>query len=343
MPYTYRIRLDGRGDFTSVNAALDVIRVNDDRSPEHSQSPVILKLYNGIYKERITINRPRLTLVGQSQEHTVLTGDLYANMPMPDGSRRGTFRSYSLMIDTHDVTLCNLTIENSSGCGPDAGQAIAAYADGDRLSFGHCRFLGGQDTLFTAPLPPTELEPNGFIGPKQFAPRTTGRHYYENCYIEGDIDFIFGGAAAYFTGCEFFSKDISQDINSYVTAASTPRHQPYGYVMTNCRFTGSCPPHTAYLGRPWREYAKTVLLHCEIGSHIRPEGWHDWNKAAARDTVFYAEYGSFGASADMTKRPGWVKQLTPAEAASYTRKLVLSGHDYWVPGSFEELMSVVFE
>lgn len=124
-----------------------------------------------------------------------------------------------------NFTASNLTFENSAGPGTKVGQALALYVDGDRIAFHDCRFLGNQDTLFTAPLPPKEIEPNGFVGPKQFAPRINGRHFYQRCYIEGDIDFIFGGATAYFEDCEFFSKYTGQPISSYVTAASTPEGQ----------------------------------------------------------------------------------------------------------------------
>lgn len=315
---------DGSGDFSTLS---DALRALDATAPQ----PATLFLHDGIYQEPITVNRPHLTLIGQSQEHTILTGGLYARMPSDDIGKLGTFRSYSCRIAAHDVTVRNLTFENTAGKGPDVGQALALYADGDRLIFDNCRFLGNQDTLFTAPLPPKELEPNGFIGPGQHAPRVNGRHYYKNCYLEGDIDFVFGGATAYFEHCEFFSKDIGREINSYVTAASTPEGQTYGYVMKDCCFTGNCPPHSAYLGRPWREYARTVLLNCHIGAHICEEGWHDWNKPHAHDTVFYAEYGSTGPSSDMTKRPGWVNILTPAEAQHYDRRLVLGGTDHWNP------------
>lgn len=324
-----QIAQDGSGDFTTITAALQAL--DEEANGSLHPQPVTLFIRNGVYKEQLTIRRPYLTLIGESAEHTILTYDLYARMPEPVMGKLGTFRSYSCFIDTHDFTVRNLTFENSSGMGPDVGQALALYADGDRLVFDGCRFLGGQDTLFTAPLPPKEVEPGGFVGPKQFAPRLTGRHYYRNCYLEGDIDFVFGGATAYFEGCEFHSKDIGRPVNGYVTAASTPKGQTYGYVLDHCRFTGSCPDHTVYLGRPWREYAKTVLLHCEIGAHIREEGWHDWNKPYAHDTVYYAEYESFGPSSDIQKRPGWVKSLTPAEASYFARPLVLGGSDRWDP------------
>lgn len=320
------IAQDGSGDFTSVTAALQSI-------PPANQEPVTLFIHNGIYKELITVSSPYVTLIGESREFTILTYDRYARMMMEDGMKRGTFRSYSCLIDTHDFTARNLTFENSSGRGIDVGQALALYVDGDRISFEDCRFLGGQDTLFTAPLPPKEMEPNGFIGPKQFAPRANGRHYYKNCYIEGDIDFIFGGATAYFEDCELFSKYVGRPVNSYVTAASTPEGQPYGYVMKNCRFTSQCPPRSAYLGRPWREYAKTVLINCFMDEHICEEGWDDWGKELAHETAFYAEYGSHGPGGDMSRRPDWIKILTEDELEHYTKSAVLSGTDSWLPQS----------
>lgn len=326
----------GPADFQTITDALEALKQYDAACTRASgtfqnNTPALLRIGNGVYRERLTITRPYLTMEGESAEDTVLSFDLYARMPSEDIGKLGTFRSYSVLIDTHDFTARNLTFQNSAGKGPDVGQALALYGDGDRLMFEQCRFLGGQDTLFTAPLPPKEIEPNGFIGPKQHAPRITGRHYYKNCYIEGDIDFIFGGATAYFENCELFSKNIEREVNSFVTAASTPEGQAYGYVMEHCRFTGNCPPHSAYLGRPWREFAQVVLLHCQIGEHICEEGWHDWNKPHAHDTVLFAEYGSTGPSSDMQKRPGWVRKLTPAEATFYRKNQVLAGTDNWNP------------
>lgn len=318
------IAQDGSGDFTSIQEALDSL-------PSDNPSETILFIHKGIYKERLTITVPYVTFLGESRDDTILTYDRYAQMPSDDIGKLGTFRSYSCLIDTHDFTARHITFENTAGPGTKVGQALALYADGDRLHFFDCRFLGGQDTLFTAPLPPKEIEPNGFIGPKQSAPRRTGRHYYQNCYIEGDIDFIFGGAAAFFDHCELFSKYTGQSVNSYVTAASTPEGQKYGYVFDHCRFTSDCPPHSCYLGRPWREYAKTVLTHCWIGEHICPEGWHDWGKTTAHKTAYYAEYQNAGPGADINARPAWIHKITPEESLSFQKSQVLAGNDNWNP------------
>lgn len=219
--------------YPTISAALDAI-------PMDLNEPACIYLAPGIYHEKITINKPYLTILGtgKSNKDVVLTYDDYALAPMADIGKLGTFRSYSVFIDTHDVTLQNLTIENASGDSLTHGQAIALYADGDRLVIDSCRLIGHQDTLFTGPLPPKEIEPDGFIGPKQFAPRINGRQYYKNCYICGDIDFIFGSATAYFENCviESLCRTTNvNDIQGYITAASTPESQEYGYVFSNCK------------------------------------------------------------------------------------------------------------
>lgn len=317
------ISKDGKGDFSSISEALLSL-------PKANSREAVFYIHNGIYNEQVTVSVPNVTFIGESADKTIIRMNLYAREILSDGMKRGTFRTYSCLIDTHDFTAKNLTFENSSGKGTDAGQALALYADGDRIQFDSCRFLGGQDTLFTGPLPPKEIEPNGFVGPKQYSPRINGRHYYKNCYIEGDIDFIFGSATAYFEKCEFFSKYTGQEISSYVTAASTPEGQSYGYVMKECCFTGNCPQNSAYLGRPWRDYAKTVLIDCYMDKHICPEGWHDWGKASARSLTFYAEYKSTGPGAHPDKRPDWIHHLSDSDLPYYTKEAVLSGDDDWL-------------
>ena len=281
---------------------------------QYDGQPVTIQLTNGIYKEKITVTQPYITFQGEDSHKTVLTYDDYAYFIMEDGEKRGTFRCWSLFVDTHHFTAKNMTIENSAGLGKDVGLGVAVYADGDQLLFEDCRLLGAQDTLFTAPLPAVAYEKNGFRGPKEFAPRINGNQYYKNCYICGEVDFIFGSATAFFENCEIFNIEAGRMPEGFATAGSTPEGQEFGYVFHNCKFTGNCPEHSCYLGRPWRDFAKCVIMNCEIGPHIYPEGWDDWGKTHAHDTVFYAEYGNFGPSSDMSKRPEWVKSLTKEEA-----------------------------
>lgn len=306
-------------------------------APVEELPPVIIHIGPGIYREKLVVTRPHVTFLGTGRDQTILVYGQGAFDQMPDGDKRGTFRTASVRIDTHDFTAKHLTIQNDAGFGHTAGQAIALYVDGDRIFFDDCALLGSQDTLFTAPLPLTENQPGGFKGPGEHKPRIMGRHLYKNCYIRGDVDFIFGSAIAYFDKCTIFSQDprdqksveSSDDdaICGYITAASTPKDMPYGYVFQDCKLISNCPPHSVYLGRPWREWAKTVFLHCDLGEHIHLLGWNDWEKPHGH--FYYGEYDSFGPGASPETRADFSHQLTKEEAAEYKIEKVLMG---WVPG-----------
>ena len=287
------------------------------------ETAVEICLAAGTYKEKLDLIRDNVTLIGEDPLNTVITFDDYALFLMPDELKRGTFRSYTIFLHGDNITVKNITFANTAGYGPKIGQAVAVYADGARMTFENCRFLGRQDTLFTAPLPPTVIEWGGFRGPRENAPRDNGTHYYKNCYIEGDVDFIFGGATAYFEDCEIRSLSRGNDPEGFVTAASTPEGRTYGYVFKHCRFTSDCAPETVYLGRPWRNFAKTVIMNSELGAHIKKEGWHDWNKEDARTQTFYAEYHNYGPGASPETRVSWSHQLTEEEAKEYTKEKVL--------------------
>lgn len=289
---------------------------------EHSDKRILIEIEAGIYQEKLVIRQDNITLSGESEKDTVITYGHFAKEIIKGDEKRGTFRTATVFIDGNDFTARNITFENSAGPGTKVGQALALYVDGDRMIFENCRFLGGQDTLFAAPLPPVPYEKNGFRGPKEFAPRVHGRHLYTNCFICGDVDFIFGGATAYFEGCEIFSNYVNQEINGYVTAAST-LEEANGFVFQHCNFTSNCPPESVYLGRPWRNHAKVAILNSRIGEHITEEGWHDWGKNDARNTVCFAEYNNTGKGADTKKRPQWIKILTEEEALNYTKDKVL--------------------
>ena len=222
-------------------------------------------------------------------EDQTYTGDLYARKMHEDGRPYHTFRTATVLVDGNNITFRRCTFENTAGPGKEVGQALALYIDGDNIRLEDCIRKGHQDTLFMAPLPPKEIEKDGFLGPKQFTPRTPRTVYLKNCLIEGGVDFIFGGATAYFDNCEFRSVEPG-----YVFAPSTPEEVETGFVARNCRFTRSneqdVPDASCYIGRPWREYAKIRLENCELGPHIHPDGWHDWGKTAARQTIRFEGY-----------------------------------------------------
>lgn len=329
----FEVSIERAGAYRSISEALAAV---DQLYPD-AERPVMIHVDPGEYRERVEIHRPHVTLVGETADSVRIVGGLGAKMPSSDGSgvdgTLGTFRTYTVLVDADDVRLENLTIVNDAGDGREVGQAIALYADGDRLVVDACCITGRQDTLFLGPLPPREVKPGGFIGPKQFAPRRVGRQYFRRCRIEGDVDFIFGGARAYFEGCEIRSLNRDMDVNGYVTAASTPEGEPYGFVFHGCSFTASqdVAPDSVYLGRPWREWAQTVLIDCWLGQHIKREGWWDWNKPAAHERARYAGAILHGPSGDTAGWVPWARELDAAAVVRYAREQVLAGADGWDP------------
>ena len=286
------VALDGSGNYTSLNEAIGAAPMRTDAT----QPRWVIRVKPGIYHERVYVQRERghMRIVGDDREKTVIEFNVHANLPGPDGKPLGTFRTPTVQIDGDGMVWENLTLANTAG---PVGQALALRADGDRLEFRRVRFLGWQDTVLL----------------------NRGRHYFEDCYIEGHVDFIFGAATAWFERCHIHALR-----DGYLTAASTPQGTAHGYVFSHCRITGADGAKT-YLGRPWRNYAQTVFLHTEMSANVRPEGWHNWNKPEAEKTTFYAEFDSTGPGASPATRVPWAHALTPAQAAAYTPAAVLGG------------------
>ena len=301
--YDIVVSPDGHGDFATVQQAIDAV---PDYSHEHITTIYIRK---GVYKENVHIphSKFRMHISGEDACGTIITFDKAAKHNWPlTGYPIGTSGSATIYIHSSYVTFENLTFENTAGEGKEIGQAVAVFTDGDFLFFKNCRFIGNQDTLYTY----GRYGKDGGIK----------RNYFLDCYIEGTTDFIFGPSIAYFENCTIHSKK-----NSYVTAASTLKGQKYGYVFKNCRLTAAEGITKCYLGRPWGAYAKTVFIDCELGSHILPEGWHDWEKPGKPDTKknsYYAEWGSYGPGA-AGPRVKWARKLTARKAAEYTFENVM--------------------
>ena len=289
-PDTLVVARDGTGEFRNVDDAIEVCRAFMDYHK-------VIYVKKGVYKEKLIIPSwlTNIEICGEDRDNTVITWDDHANIKTqerPNGM--GTFRTYTLKIEGSHITLKNITVENNSA---RLGQAVALHTEGDCLTFVNCRFLGHQDTVYT-----------GVAGSRQL---------FNNCYIEGTTDFIFGPGTAWFENCEIRSK-----ADSYITAASTPADQPYGYVFHNCRLTADPNVTKVYLGRPWRDYGYTLFMECELGSHIRPEGWHHW-QMEREQTARYLEYNNSGAGAETKARVTWSRQLTKKEAQKITIQEVI--------------------
>lgn len=297
---------DGSGDFKTIQEAINKVR-------DHAEMRVIITIKPGTYNEKVVIPsfKRNITLKGLDKEKTIIAYDDYSGkqfrgIDVTGNTKFSTYTSYTLLVQGNDCSVENLTIENTAG---KVGQAVALHTEGDRVAVKNCLILGNQDTLYLA--------------------KGGTRNYFENCYINGTTDFIFGAATAYFYNCT-----IESLTNSYVTAASTYQNERYGFVFVDCKLTAKdATVNKVFLGRPWRPYAQTVFINTEMGSHILPEGWNPWkgdkNFPDKEKTVFYAEYGSKGVGgAAISKRISWSHQLKKVDLKKYELGKVLNG---WNP------------
>jgi len=287
--FDFTVAADGSGDFTSVQEAINAV-------PDFRKNRTTIFIKNGIYKEKLILpaSKTNVAFMGEDVEKTILTFDDFASKKNLFGEEMGTTGSTSFFIFAEGFTAENITFGNSAG---PVGQAVAVRIDGDMVAFKNCRFLGFQDTLY----------PHG----------ENSRQYYKNCYIEGTVDFIFGWSTAVFDSCTIFCKD-----HGYITAPSTNENFPFGFVFLNCKITGNAPIASFYLGRPWRPFGKSVFIHCEMENHIKPEGWHNWDKPEAEQTAFFAEYENTGPGAK-GNRVKWSHQLSGNEFKKYTAEYIL--------------------
>lgn len=277
---TIVVSRDGTGNFRTLQEAIESARAFMDYT-------VTIYVKNGVYKEKVIVPSwvENIDIIGEDRDKTIITYDDHANI-----NKMGTFRTYTVKVEGSDITFKNLTIENNAA---QLGQAVALHTEGDRLKFINCRILGNQDTIYTG---------------AKFT-----RLYFKDCYIDGTTDFIFGPSTALFEDCIIHSKR-----NSYVTAASTPKEAKYGYVFKHCKLTAEPGVDKVYLGRPWRPYAYTLFIECELGKHIVLAGWHNWGKQSNEETARYMEYKNTGEGANASERVAWSKQLTKKEAEEVT-------------------------
>lgn len=302
------VALDGSGDHKSIQEAINSVR---DLGPRQ----VTIHIKKGIYHEKLVIPswKTRISLIGEDPDSTIITNADYSGKPVAGGrdaygrNQMSTYTSYTVLVQGDDLYAENLTIINAAG---RVGQAVALHVEADRCVFKNCRLLGNQDTLYLA--------------------KGNSRQYYEDCYIEGTTDFIFGEATAVFRRCT-----IKSLVNSYITAAATTQRQPFGFVFFDCKLISAPEADKVYLGRPWRSYAKTVFINTQMGGHILPQGWDSWKGDTMfpdkEKTVFYAEYNSTGNGGKTKSRASWSKQLTGAELKKYTIRNILGGRDNWDP------------
>ena len=309
---------DGTGNYTTVQAAVNA-------APTNSSGTFTITVKPGDYHEIVTIpsNRPHLTVVGSTgrASDVVIEYNNANGTAKPGGGTYGTSGSASVTISGHDFTARNVTFANTfdeAASSLSNKQAVAVNTQADRVVFDNVRFLGNQDTLLL------------------WSASTTSRTraYFHSCYVEGDVDFIFGRGTGVFNGCEIKSLSRgSSSTNGYVTAAATEKSNPYGLLFYKCTLTSNAAAKTVYLGRPWHPggdtsaIAQVLFRESTLGAHIKDAPWTNMSGFSWKDARF-SEYKNTGSGAGVNgNRP----QLTDSQAASYTPQRYLAGSDGWNP------------
>lgn len=292
---------DGSGDFRTIQAAIDAAPTG---TPAH---PSIIHVKPGIYHEILYVQREKryVELIGTDPQTTIVTFNLSASTLGPDRRPLGTFRTATLDMDADLFMMENMTVQNSAG---SVGQALALRVDGDRDLFRNCRFLGWQDTILA----------------------NRGRQDFDHCTISGAVDFIFGGATAFFDHCTLSEL---RDKGGDLTAPSTPADQPYGLVFWHCQITSASNvrPGSTGLMRPWRAHGESAFIDCTLSDAISARGWDSW--AGREATCRAEEYGSrtpTGQPLNLAARAPWVHRLSPQQADQFASVKVLGG---WKPAS----------
>lgn len=298
--YVFTVAKDGTGDYYTIQDAIDAMRV-------YPLAPITLYIRNGTYHEKIEVpaTNTDISFIGENVDSTIIVFDDYSGK-----GKHTTFTSYTAKISGNRFRAANISFVNSAG---PVGQALALFVDADKAVFTNCKFLGNQDTIFTS--------------------GETSRQFFDHCFIEGTTDFIFGPGTAVFNACTIRCKS-----NSFITAASTPKGNKYGFVFLDCIITADSVVTRLSLGRPWRNNARTVFLRCQLPAAVTPAGWDNWGNPENEKTTFYAEYKNSGPGANAGKRVKWSKQLTDKEAAKYTLTQVFGATESW----FNTKPSLVF-
>ncbi len=271
-------------------------------------------LSNGKYYGKFVLKVPSVTVIGSGS--TVISFDDYAKRLNSDGVEIGTFQSFTLAVCANNVTLKNLTVENTSLNPATLGQEVALSVYGDKFTAENCTFTSTQDTLFLGPLPDDlVVRYDGFL--PDYLRYYEGQTFQKfiSCTITGTVDFIFGCANALFYDCDIISLNDNRDVG-YVAAPAHHLACDVGFVFNKCRLLSDNAP-TVYLARPWRDFGKTVYINCNYDKHISPQGFINWNDTYREKTARFFEY-----TEEQVSRPKWTTKLTKSQAEDFLNALI---------------------
>ncbi|TKY72488.1 pectinesterase 67 [Spatholobus suberectus] len=293
---TIKVDINGNGEFKSIQAAIDSI-------PEENSNWVILHVRKGIYREKVHIpeNKPYIFMRGNGRGKTAIVW----SQSSEDNVASATFKA-----EAHDFIAFGISFKNEAPTGvayTSQNQSVAAFVAADKVAFYHCAFYSTHNTLFDH----------------------KGRHYYDGCYIQGSIDFIFGRGRSIFHNCEMFVIDDKRlKIHGSVTAQNRESEgEMTGFVFIKGKVYGI---GGVYLGRAKGAYSRVIFAETYLSMTIVQEGWTNWSYDGSTQNLFHAEYKCHGPGAFTGGRASWSKQLTKEEVAPFISIDYIDGKN-WLP------------
>ncbi|PIN21558.1 Pectinesterase [Handroanthus impetiginosus] len=307
---------DGSGDYKVISHALEKV-------PKNKNTTFVLYIKEGVYEEKLQINSTmtHLVMIGDGPTKTRITG----NLNYIDGTN--TYHTATVAVQGDHFMAKDIGFENSAG--PEKHQAVALRVSADKAIFYNCHMDGYQDTLYAH----------------------TYRQFYRDCVISGTIDFIFGDSAAIFQGCTMVVRKPLSNQNCIVTAQGRKDlRQPTGLVLQNCSIVADPEYYPvkdvnkAYLGRPWKEFSRTIIMESYLDDSIQPEGWLPWNETFALNTLFYTEFNNRGPGAAKDKRVKWpgIKELPANRIQRFTADKFIDGSRWVVPAKVPYVGGFIF-
>ncbi|KAG2728500.1 hypothetical protein I3760_01G208200 [Carya illinoinensis] len=297
------VAADGSGDYKTVSEAVAA-------APNNSKTRYVIRIKAGVYRENVEVSKKKknIMFLGDGRTSTIIT----ASRNVVDGST--TFTSATVAAVGERFLARGITFQNTAG--PSKHQAVALRVGSDLSAFYECDMLAYQDTLYVH----------------------SNRQFFVNCLVAGTVDFIFGNAAVVFQDCDIHARRPNSGQKNMVTAQGRmDPNQNTGIIIQKCRIGATSDLQQVksnfptYLGRPWKEYSRTVIMQSSISDVIDPIGWHIWDGTFALNTLFYGEYQNTGAGAGTSKRVSWkgYKVITSAsEAGAYTPGSFLAGSSW---------------
>ncbi|KAL2250981.1 pectinesterase [Sesamum indicum] len=293
---------DGSGNYTTISEALDAM-------PKTYKGRYVIYVKVGVYDETVVVKKTmvNLTIFGDGSQKSVVTG----SKNYVDGAP--TFRTATCAVLGEGFFAQSIGFKNTAG--PEKLQAVALRVQADHAIFVNCRMEGYQGTLFAQ----------------------AHRQFYRSCYITGTIDFIFGDAAAVFQNCMLYvRKPVDVQQNTVTAQARLDKRQTTGFVIQNSHILADdkLEPEKdkfkSFLGRPSKEYSRTIIMETQIGDLIQPVGWLEWNGNFALNTLYYAEFNNKGVGANTAERVKWpgFKVIDKKEAVNFTVGPFLQGESW---------------